>query len=419
MKSPASSVLAALAAVVLAASAPPALAADVSLQSRTYVPARGTDGGDGHVLLYEYLSFSAEDLRPGLYLRAGGWGRVDLADETFGRNENGELQYAFLGWRHPLWNAEARAGRVSLTAGVARNEVFDGLMLGTDLPAGFDVTLFGGIPVELDENGRSGDSLYGARLSQGRAGLYRIGASYLKEQDDGAEAREEAGADLSFAPLPLVRLTGSSLYNLIDEAWARHAYRLAIGPIRQRARLAATWASTDYRYYFQSADNPAFTEARKDEKLERIGGEISYALGWGFTLTGEYTAYRYDVSGDARGYGGGVEWAGTRATVGGGFRQVRGDAEEDRYRQFSAHATTFLGPVRLFAGAEHLVYEAAINGEKNASTGTLGLGYSPSASLELTLSGEYGATPEYEREVKGLLAVLWRFDASTKKGGTK
>jgi hypothetical protein len=187
----------------------------------------------------------------------------------------------------------------------------------------------------------------------------------------------------------------------------------------QRARVAATWSSTDYRHYFVSTDNPAFSEARKNEKLDRIGGELSYALGWGVTLTGEYTAYQYDVSGDARGYGGGVEWARATTTLGAGYRQVHGDAEEDRYQMFSAHATTAVGPVHLAAGAEHVVYKAEINGEKNATIGTLSLGWAPSAALELTLSGEYGKTPEYDREVKGLLAVLWRFDVSTGKGGTQ
>ena len=186
----------ALLGAAFAASAPPAAATDISFESRTYVPARGTDGGETHVLLYEYLSFNAEDLmQPNLYLRVGGWGRTDLADETYGRKTNGELQYAFLGWRAPQLNAEARVGRVSLTAGVARNEVFDGLLLGSDLPAGFDVTLFGGIPVETDteNDGRSSDSLYGARVSQGRAGLYRLGASYLKEQNDGTTRAKRRG----------------------------------------------------------------------------------------------------------------------------------------------------------------------------------------------------------------------------------
>jgi hypothetical protein len=220
------SVLAFLGAAI-ALNAPPAAATDISLESRTYVPARGTDGESTHVLLYEYLTFNAEDLvQPGLYLRVAGWGRTDLADETYGQKTNSELQYGFVGWRAPQLNAEARVGRVSLTAGVARNEVFDGLLLGSDLPAGFDVTLYGGIPVEVGDDGHSGDMLYGGRVSQGRAGLYRLGASFLKQQNDGDDVREEAGADLFLAPLPLVEVTGTSLYNMADKTWARHDYRL-------------------------------------------------------------------------------------------------------------------------------------------------------------------------------------------------
>ena len=69
--------------------------------------------------------------------------------------------------------------------------------------------------------------------------------------------------------------------------------------------------------------------------------------------------------------------------------------------------------------AQHLAYEAEINGEKNSTTGKVGLSYAASRSLELSASAEYGQTPEYDREVKGFLAVLWRYDASIKKGGTK
>ena len=414
----------ALLGAAFAASAPPAAATDISLESRTYVPARGTDGGETHVLLYEYLSLNAENLmQPNLYLRVGGWGRADLADETYGRKTNGELQYAYLGWRAPQLNAEARVGRVSLTAGVARNEVFDGLLLGSDLPAGFDVTLFGGIPVETDigTGGRSSDSLYGARVSQGRAGLYRLGVSYLKEQDAGSASREEAGADVFIAPLPFVQVTGSSLYNAIANEWARHDYRLALGPFLQRVRINATWASTDYRYYFQSPVHPAFfpEDPAADEKLDKIGGELEFVLGAGFTLSGEYTSYKYDIAGAANAYGADLGWAGSGFTAGGGYRKVHGDEAENQYQEFRAHATAPAGPINVTVSAEHLVYEEAISGETKATTATLDLSYPASKSLEFSASVEYGKTPEYDREVKGLLAVVWRYDAAMMKGGTK
>ena len=404
---------------VIAPNAPPAAAMDFSLESRTYVPARGIDGGDTHLLFYEYLSLDAGNLGvPGLYVRAGGWGRADLADETFGQKTNGDLQYGYLGWRGPRSNMEARLGRVDLTAGAARNEVFDGALFGTDLPAGFDLTLFGGVPAASDEDGRSGDTLYGGRLSQGREGLYRIGASYLKEENDSEDAREQAGADVFLAPVALVRLSGSSLYDLRDDGWAQHDYRVDVGPFAGRMRLAATWRSTDYRHYFQAVRNSAFEQVSAEEQLDRIGGQLRFDLGRGLSLTGEYASYAYDLAESAESYGGSLDWAGPRYTAGAGYLQMHGDAPQERYQQFRAYATAPLGPVALAAGVEHLAYEEPINGEDSATTGTLTLGYALSKALELSASAEYGVTPEMEREAGFLLALIWRYDASTKKGGT-
>jgi hypothetical protein len=404
---------------VIAPNAPPAAAVDISLESRTYVPARGIDGGDTHLLFYEYLSLDVGNLGlPGLYVRAGGWGRVDLADETLGQTTNGDLQYGFIGWRGPQLNMEARLGRLDFTAGVARNEVFDGALYGSDLPAGFDVTLFGGVPVELDDDGRSGDMLYGGRLSQGRAGLYRIGASYLKEENDGNDAREEAGADVFLAFVPLVRVTGSSVYDLADEGWAQHDYRIDLGPFVERVELAATWKSTDYRHYFLATTNSAFDEVQADEQLDRLGGRVRVGLGRGFALSGEYTSYSYDIAESAQAFGGSLDWAGGGLTAGGGYLQMHGDAPEDRYQQFRAYGTAPVGPVSVAAGIEHLAYDEEINGETSATTGTLTLGYAASKTLDFSASAEYGVTPDFEREVGFILAVTWRYDAATKKGGT-
>jgi len=404
-----------------AANAPPAAATDISLESRTYLPARGTDGGNTHALLYEYLSLDARDLvQSGLYVRAGGWGRTDLADETFERKTNGELQYAFLGWRAPRLNAEGRLGRIALTSGVARNEVFDGALLGSDLPLGFDVTLFGGVPVETDDDGRSKDSIYGGRLSQGRSGLYRIGASYLSEEDGGSATRQEAGVDLEYTPHLLVALAGSSLYNARDDAWSRHDYRLAVGPFAQRVKLTAGWTSTDYQHYFYQPMNVVFKLAPStEEKLDTISGGVEITLGGGLTLLGEYTAYSYDKAASAQAFGGSLAWAGDGMSAGAGYRQMHGDADEDRYQQVHANVGKAFGALSVALGAEYLAYEAEINGEKTATTGRATLGDALSSALEVTASAEYGVTPEYKREVTGLLAAVWRYDATIKKGGAK
>lgn len=403
-----------------AVGAPPAGATDIALESRTYVPASGVDGGATHMLLYEYLSLNVEDLvQPGVYFRIGGWGRTDLADETFGRTSNGELQYAFLGWRAPVLNAEARVGRLSVTGGVARTEVLDGLLLGSDLPGGFDVTLYGGLPVEVGEESRSKDTLFGGRLSQGKAGLYRLGISYLREEDGGEKNREEAGVDIFLAPLPLVELTGTSLYNVADEAWARHDYRLVLGPFAKLVRITATWASTDFPAYFKEPMNNALLPV-EDEKLDRIGGELEILLGRGFTLAGEYVLFdNAEAESEGSVFGARLDWAGSGLAAGAGYRQVEGEAVEDRYWEAVAHVTLPAGPVQVSLSGEYLAYEQEINDRKTATTGKLGLSYPASASLELSASAEYGRTPDYDRNVKGLLAMTWRYDASMKKGGTK
>ena len=403
----------------IAPNAPPADAADISLESRTYVPASGIDGGNDHVLFYEYLALDVDNLGPpGLYVRAGGWGRADLADETYDQKTNGDLQYGFIGWRGQSNNAEGRLGRISYTGGAARNEVFDGVLFGTDLAAGFDLTLYGGVPEETDnEEGRSGDSLYGARISQG-GGAYRIGLSYLKEEDDSETAREEAGADLFLAPLQLIELAGSTLYDLDGDGVARHDYRLALGPFARRVLLTATWAWTDYAHYFQGTTNEAFDEVDPEEQLNRVGGQIRVDLDHGLSLTGEYVNYAYDIADSSQSYGGSLDWAGGGRSAGLGYRQVHGDADEDRYQEFRLYATSPVGPVAVAAGVEHLAYDEDINGESSATTGTLSLGYAVSKALEVSASAEYGVTPDFEDEVNFMLAVLWRYDASTKKGGT-
>ena len=415
------SVLALLGAAI-AVNAPPAAATDISFESRTYVPARGTDGENTHVLLYEYLTLDAENLvQPGIYLRFGGWGRADLADETYGQKTNSELQYAFLGWRAPQLNAEVRVGRISLTAGVARHEVFDGVLLGSDLPAGFDVTLFGGIPVEVEEDGRSSDMLYGGRVSQGRAGLYRLGASYLKQQNDGEDGREEAGVDLFLAPLPLVEVTGTSLYNVADEKWARHDYRLVLGPFAKMVRLTTTWVVHRLHRLLHGTDEPRHAADRRHEgrpvrRRARVRPRPRFHPDRRICLVlRPRRKMKATAACTAAGSTGPVRAPRPGPATGRCAARPRRTATGSWTRTARRRSGRFASR----PSAEHVVYEAEINGETNSTTGKLGLSYAASKSLDLSASVEYGQTPEYDSEVKGFLAMTWRYDASIKKGGTK
>jgi hypothetical protein len=401
---------------------PRADAAQFTLESRTFLPAREDVDENKHVLLYEYLDVGGEDLGlPGFYFGAGGWGRVDLAEETFGRETNTELQYGFVGWRAPRLNTDLRLGRVAVTGGAARNEVIDGVQIRSDLGAGVGVLAFGGVPVEADAGGRSGDSIFGGRLSQGIGGLYEIGASYLKERNDSADAREEAGADLWLRPgLPLV-LSGSSLYNVDTNEFARHAYRLALDPIAFGIRVAARYSWTDYGEFFTAADASPFVFPAIDpkERLQTVGGDLELPLPGGLTLAGDYTNYRYEIADKAERYGARLDWAGAGGLAAGlGYHRSQGDAAENRYDEYSAYASGHLGPVRISLGLHEMRLAEEINGTRDALTATLAAEAQLTSSLSLGADVEYGTNPERTSEVRGLLKATWRYALDTAgKGG--
>jgi hypothetical protein len=410
-------------AVALASGVTRAGAAQVTLESRTYLPMYEDGNSKKHVTPYEYLDVDAEDLgTPGLFVRVGGWGRVDLATESYDKKSNSEFQYGFLGWRAPRSNAELRLGRIAVTAGAARNEVFDGAQAGSDLPAGFDVLAYGGVPVETDTGGRSGDSLYGGRLSQGVAGIYRLGVSYLKEKNDKATARDEAGLDVWVRPLLPLAISGSSLYNNDEKKFSRHAYSIGTEPLFHGLRLTARYSWTDYRTFFTGTENSPFVfpAVDPDERLRTLGGDVEIPIAAGFTLTGDYTNYDYAIAATANRYGARLDWAGKAGTSAGiGYHRCQGDAAENRYDEYSAFGSAHLGRVAVSGLLQEVRYGEEISGTRDAFTATLAADTSLSPALSLGADVEYGSNPDFKSEVRGMLKLTWRYAADTAaKGGT-
>ena len=418
-RTPAVTLVPALLAALLAAGPPPAAAAEISLESRTYLPASEDGAGNSHVTGYEYLDLGVENAgMPGLYLRAGGWGRADLADETYDNKTNSELQYGFLGYRAAHSNAEGRLGRISVTAGAARNEVLDGLQLGTDFAAGLKALVYGGVPVETDEGGRSGDSIWGGRLAQGLPGRYEAGVSYLREENDSETAREEAAFDLWLRPgLPLV-LLGNSLYNVDTSAFARHDWRILTDPLLGGSRLVVRYSSTEYDDFFTSPGVTAFLAPliEPGERLQRYGADLEIPLAAGFGLTADYTAYRYDVAPSADRYGARVAWQ--RGTLGTGFAYHRSSGNESvqSYDEYTGDVSFRLGPAQLALGAQELRYEHAINGARDSLTLFAAADTALSASLSVGADVEYQSSPTYDSRVRGMLKLVWRYAHDTRAG---
>jgi hypothetical protein len=407
--------------VALPTAAYPATEARFSVESRTYLPAREDANSNLHLPIYEYLGLSVDDaLAPGFYLRAAGWGRADLVDETYRKKSNGEFQYGYVGYRAPRLDADLRLGRFPVNAGVARNEGIDGIQAGSGLGLGFDLLAYAGRPVETSGGGVAADSIFGGRIAQGKPGLYRLGLSYLKEDFDVDAAREEAGADLWVRPLSRLSLSGSTLYNADAEDFARHDYTLLLGPFASFVQLTGRYEWVDYDKFFTHTRVTSFMTPALDpnERLQSAGGVIEFMLGAGVTLAGEYTGYAYDVMDSASAYGAKLSWKGAASSTGMGYRRSRSASEELRYAEYRGWFGTRMGKADMALSLRVGRYDEAVNGTRDALSLTLGGAYPVTGSIGLGANVEYAADPYYDAALRGMLNLTWRY-SSTKGGDAK
>jgi hypothetical protein len=309
--------------LALLAFSSPVAALDFSGQSRSYLQSREAIDSSKLLPFFEYLDFKAEDIgSQNVSFHFGGWLRYDLREQstTDQNRNNSDLQYAFLRIRGDRANAALDLGRVLVNEGVASEQI-DGAYVRTSLLGGFGLAAFGGIPVETSFDNRSGDSVYGGRISHAVPSIYRIGLSYLKEKngseifngkDVSKDFREEAGADLWLQPLKGVELLGSSSYNAITAAWMKHAYYLTLGPFSNLS-FRTEFTEISYKDFFTSATTTAFlfdpTITDPREKVSTVGEEVVLKLG-SAAISADFKNYNYDIAGDAKYFGGRLTFAG-------------------------------------------------------------------------------------------------------------
>ena len=391
-----------------------ALALDVTGQSATYLQSRQEFDSTRLMPLYEYLNFNAND--PGsknLSFHFGGWYRYDLKNESFGTKSTGDLQYAYLSYRADTANAFFNLGRVVVNQGVAFEQV-DGASAGIDLKYGFGISAFGGVPVETDFDTRTGDSVYGGRISQGAYGIYGIGLSYLEERNDGTDFRKEEGLDLWFRPLDKVELLGTTLYNAITSAVARNAYNLILGPF-SILTLRTEFTEIRYKDFFTSPTLSAFQlqpggPVDPNDKLPTIGEEASLAFG-ALVFSADYKKYRYLIEGDADYYGGRLAYTGSSG-VGAGAAAHRMDGQTDnlRYYEYRAYAYKNFKKTDLAVDLLTVTYDTEINSVKNAYSASLAGGYSLTPALKVGADIEYSKNPFFDKDVRGLVKLVYNFD---------
>jgi hypothetical protein len=390
-------------------------AVDYDVQSRTYFQIRENADDDRLLPLHEYLDLDVNNIADKeISFHVGGWFRQDLNDnESFNeRSSESDLQYGYVSFERRKVNGYLHLGRVPVYEGVA-TELVDGVALGTDLFKGLDISAYGGVPVETDFDERDGDSIYGGRVSHRFKDMYELGVSYLKEDNDGSDFREEAGVDVWLMPVNKLDITGRSIYNVDSEDWMEHAYYLTLGPFGAvRFGGEATWIS--YEDYFYAADSSAFIfrpdVLDAEEEVFILGGNVELGLTDKLSLGGDYKNYAYDIADSADYYGASIKYTDlTSAGAGASIHRMDGQIDRLKYNEYRIYVYKKVKKVDATLDLFDVQYDEEINGVEHAYTGVVAVGYEPFRSLRLACDLSYSENPEFEEDVRAQFKLIYRF----------
>ena len=404
----------------------PCRAADITLSSRTYLLSyqRENPGGSDRNFapLYEYLSGDASKLggKP-LSFHFYGWGRLDLRDDTDDDGRGGDLASAYVQYLHPTGNAEMRLGRFFFTEGTAA-ETLDGIFLKARTPAGFGLSLFGGLPVERTITSTdTGDSIYGGRLFFARAGFAEIGVTYLKEKGDfQGDDRKTVGGDLWVKPFNPVELTGRVAYNSSTSALASQRYVLRVTPYA-RLDLAVGYEGYSYKDLFQTALHSAFLSPAIDntDKVQVLFAIVDLKVTEGLTVELGGKNIRHDRTdpGDATRVEAGLRYAynGRKDVAGLSAAVISADRDENEYQEYRAFATYTPAGWRFSLDALTQRYKEQIGGIKDAYQVVGSAGYQVLPYLKVSGDVTYTRSPRFTEDTVGLIKAS--LDLGTTTGG--
>jgi hypothetical protein len=402
----------AVASCFLLASAGFTQAFDLSGQSRTYLQSRELTNGTRLTPLYEYLDLRASGIGSDSFsFSAGGWYRHDLQGDRPGGKDTGDIQYAYLTLRKKEANAALHLGRVLINEGTASEQI-DGAYARADLRGGFGVAAFGGLPVETDGDTRSGDSVYGGRVSHNMPGLYTLGATYLFEKNDGSEFRKEEGLDLWLRLSSFLQVMGTSSYNALSKGWMQHQYYAMITP-KGKLRFTAEASKVYYKEYFAAATVSAFTFPNIDpqETVTTLGGSADYDLTPALTAGIEVKQLDYAQANDsAMSFGMRFAYAASGAGAGLSLGRTHGPTDRLQYDQQRGYVTRTFGKGDITLDLLHVGYQQPINGDRDAWSGSAALGYRLTDRARVVADAEYAKNPDYNSDVRAMLTLVYAFE---------
>ncbi len=408
------------------------LAADVGVNSTTLlrIEERSAPGFDKQRLLpaTQFLGIEMSKLADGnLSFHLYGWGRADLADRSTAEGDtDGDLSYAYFGYRFPKANGQLKFGRFFVNEGVAAEQL-DGISARTDLPAGFALSLFGGAPVKLDRSSNSkGDYIGGGRFSSRLAGMLELGVSALREghaatgtTTDLKDYRELVGGDIWLSPLRSVELNGHTNYNIATSGVAEHSYLLTIRPV-DMLTIAGDYNEQRFKDYFASSNLRSLFNPDLGDHLKAYGGIVTVRIIKPVELSADYKRYNRDSLGGSNRYGGELRLLLADNKFRSGLSYHRSDAPSgiNSYNELRGYG--LYDASRYFASLDGIVhlYKDNINGKDRAYEVIASLGYRIMPNLAVSGDLSYGENPQNNEEVRGVVKVTYNF-VQTGKGAKK
>lgn len=394
----------------------PAYAGSINGESKTILRMGKTADDRNSYPLYEYLNLGVANETGGGSVSGnlGGWGRVDLRDRIGDRYTNTDLQYGYVSYQGNKNNLMLNAGRQFVAEGVATERV-DGVHLRSDLAGGFGAAAFVGAPVVVEPDFRGGNVIYGGRVTHSIPEYYTIGLSALRTDDNGnSRIREESGIDLWFHPIKQIDVVGRSAYNAITSGWLEHAYMATFSPL-SNLRFSADLSNINYRDYFYQTTTRAFSLTKglldPNEKVFALGGGVDYTPIEKVNISIDYKNYAYDIAGAARNYGGKATFTLPESFLAGlAVHRMDGENAKLRYMEYRLFASKKLGKVDLTADFFDVDYDSPINGIKQTYSASVAASYTITDSIKLSADIDYSKTPDFDRNLTGMLRFTYAFD---------
>ncbi|WP_324085275.1 hypothetical protein [Geomonas sp.] len=372
--------------------------------------------------LYEYLHVGASTPCPNgvCSFAAGGWGRLDLADNTTNQDTNGDLQYGFLKYQANKSNTQFTLGRQTVSEGVASDNL-QGLYMRSDFLYGFTGSAYIGQPVTTEPNYKGGSLIYGGRIAHFVPNLYAIGFSYVRSTQYDQNLREQEGIDLWLHPLPMVDITGRSTYNSLTNGWAENAYTLSVTPL-DWVRASFNLQQLNYRDYFSQVTTSALSLVPNgpldpNESVVSVGGTLGCTLVKNLKLSADAKHYNYEKEGDANYFGGGIVYSHPDyVTAGFNYHRMNGASQRFKYDQYFAYVSKEIGPADFTISFFDVDYDNGIysNGVKNTFAVTWAAGYAFTKSLKVAADVDFFRSSEFVNGVEGLIKLTYAFGS---KGG--